>query len=123
MWRRPNWLMDHCAFFDPRRYQKSWHSNSKAFKVKVKWIGPNYTIWTGHIGNRSWNMIKKPSMLIVSDKKHHFIPLRTCSESFIDLFHELLSLSHIMRWMVVICWKEINVKVPLLYHNIIWQDT
>jgi hypothetical protein len=73
--------------------------------------------------NWSWDMIEESSMLIISDEKHHFIPLKTGSEHFIHFLDKLLSLDHIMRRVIIIGREKFDIKVSLLNHNIVGKST
>ena len=115
--------MDDCSFINLGRYQNGWYTNSKPIEGKVVRLGPNYTIQIGHMSNWSWDMIEESSMLIISDEKHHFIPLRTGSDRFIHFLDKLLSLGHIMRRVIIIGREKFDIKVSLLNHNIVGQST
>lgn len=77
--------------FYPRRYQNGGNPDTETVKVEIVWLGTGNVVGTGNAGDRSWNVIVETAVLVVYNEEQDLIPLRACSESFVDLFYEFLS--------------------------------
>eukprot|EP01018_Ginkgo_biloba_P002015 Gb_00797 [translate_table: standard] len=66
-------------------------------------------------------MIIETSMLIISNDQKSFVPLRTGSQSLINLLHKFLPIAQIMSRVIIISRKMLEIKVARLYDCQIWQ--
>ncbi|KAF8036980.1 hypothetical protein BT93_B0031 [Corymbia citriodora subsp. variegata] len=106
-----------CSVFNPRRDHNCWHTNPKSIELEEKGGRASITIQVRNINIWSSDIVIEPTVLVICDDQKGLIPLRTCPQCFINLLRELLPISNIMCWMIIVSWQALEIKVSQLNHS------
>lgn len=107
-----------CALLNPRRDDYGGDPYSQPIKREVKGLGPHDPVRARDSSDRRRHVVVKPTMFVVGDHEEGLVPLRARSQSLVHLLYEHLPLIHIVRGMVVVGRRPLEVEVPLLHHNV-----
>lgn len=112
--------MNHYALINPRRDHDGGNADTKSIECKEVRRGTVDPIWVGDPSNRSGHMIIEPTMLVVGNDPHHFIPLRTRTQRLVDLLEQLLSVGDVVRRVIIVGGQQRRqIEIPLLDYGVI----